>query len=426
MDRIILHIDFDSFFASVEQQLNPKLRGKPIGVTAQNGRTCIIAASREAKKMGVKSVTRVWEAKEICPEIITIPAHFEKYWEITQKFLNICKDYSPYVELFSLDEVFMDITSTQSLFKNKYEIIKLIKQRINNEIGEYITVSVGVSHNKLLAKLASGMNKPNGLFEINPKNLGEVYEKTKLTDFCGIGERIALRLNKIGIYTPLKLKSAPLKLLIKEFKDVEGRFLKQIGLGQDSSGVIPYYMPEETKSVGRNYCLPQNEYDKRIVFQNIYELCEEIAIKLRRLKKSAKTAGIYLGGSKTIHARLTVSEYFDSGKDIFNVSMQILKKNNFILESNDYIRRISIGVSALEDSNNLSLSLFPKDIKKHKLLETIDKINDKFGDHTIRNGFLLYADKLKTVPNGYMADRYEKTKLRKEVPVTTHKQALLP
>src|SRR3989338_7731986 len=94
MNRIIAHIDFDSFFASCEQQFNPILRGKPFGVTATNGRTCIIAASREAKKLGIPSVTRVWEAQKICPSIITVPAHFEKYWEITQKFLNICKDFS--------------------------------------------------------------------------------------------------------------------------------------------------------------------------------------------------------------------------------------------------------------------------------------------------------------------------------------------
>src|SRR3989344_1519868 len=160
MKRIILHIDFDSFFASCEQQFDVSLRGKAIGVTATNGRTCIIAASREAKKFGVKSVTRVWEARKVCPQIQTVPAHFEKYWEITQKFLNICKDYSPYVELFSLDEVFIDVTLTENLFGGRYEVIRKIKGRINDEIGEYITVSVGLYYNKLLAKLASGLNKP--------------------------------------------------------------------------------------------------------------------------------------------------------------------------------------------------------------------------------------------------------------------------
>ncbi len=411
MQKTILHIDFDSYFASCEQQFNPKLRGKPIAVTAQNGRNCIIAASREAKKLGIKSPSIRWEAVQIVPDLIFVSASFEKYWEITQKFLDICKDYSPFVELFSLDEVFIDITQTKDLFGGNLELIKRIKTRIRDEIGEYITVSVGMSYNKLLAKLGSGINKPNGFLEINGNNLDEVYAKCKLTAFCGIGERIAIRLKKLGIHTPLQLRKAPLDLLIREFKDVEGHFLYSLGKGIDESPVVPYYIPDETKSVGRNYCLPQNEYDKKIVFQNVYELCEEVSLKLRRLNKFATTAFIYLSGSKSVHGRKTVSQYFESGKTLFEVILLILKENNFSLEENDYIRRISVGACGLEDSFNTTLSLFEDSQKNHKLLEVIDKINEKHGDHTIRNGFLLYAPKLKTVPNGYMADKYERAKL---------------
>jgi DNA polymerase-4 len=395
--------------------MDPKLRGRPIGVTATNGRTCIIAASREAKKIGVKSVTRVWEAQQICPEIITVPAHFEKYWEITQKFLDICKDYSPFVEMFSLDEVFMDITQTKHLFKGEYKTVDRIRERIRKEIGEYITVSAGLSHNKLLSKLASGMNKPNGFMEINKKNMDDVFSKIKLTDFCGIGERIHIRLNKLGIYTAFDLRRISINTLISEFGNVEANFLKSLSLGIDDSPIISYTESPQTKSVGRNYCLPNNEYNKRLIYQNIYELCEEVSIKLRRLGKKAKTAGIYLGGSKSAHGRKTVSEYFESGGDFFSVCLLILKENGFYLENNDYVRRISVWAGNLEDSKNLSISMFSEDTKKHKLLETVDKINDRFGDHTIRNGFLLYAPNLKTVPNGWGADRFERVKLAESI-----------
>jgi DNA polymerase-4 len=415
MQKVILHIDFDSYFASCEQQFNPKLRGKPIGVTAQNGRTCIIAASREAKKLGVKSPSRTWEAIQKVPTMIFVPASFEKYWQITQKFISICKDFSPYVEVFSLDEVFMDITQTQDLFGGKYELVDKIKKSINNEIGEYITVSVGISYNKLLAKLASGKNKPNGLFEITPQNLDLVYKNTSLTDFCGIGERIAIRLKRIGAYSPFDIRNMSILKLKAEFGNVEANFLQNLSKGIDNSSVVPYTISPLVKTVGRNYCLSQNEYDKRIVFQNLYELCEEIAIKLRRLKMSAKTAGIYLGGNKSINGRKTVSQYFDSGSDIFALCTKILDENKFYLNENDYIRRISVWASGLENSSNISLSLFDVSNKKHKVLETMDKLNNKFGDHTIRNGFLLYADKLTTVPNGYMADKYERTKLAENI-----------
>ena len=411
---LILHIDFDSYFASCEQQFDAKLRGKPIGVTAQNGRTCIIAASREAKKMGVKSPSRTWEALRIVPNMVFVPAHFEKYWEITQKFLDICKDYSPFVELFSLDEVFMDITTTEDLFGGKYSLIEKIKKRIAGEIGEYVTVSVGISHNKLLAKLASGINKPNGLLEITPENIMDIYAKVELTDFCGIGRRIQNRLNRLRIYTPSELHKAPLDVLIKEFKDVEGHFLYNLGNGEDDSMVVPYYFPSETKSVGRSYCLPENTYDQRLILQNVYELCEEISLKLRRLNKKGRTVFMYLGGNRSAHGRKTIADYIDSTAEIFKLCQSLYEtwewnRTNDIEQK--MVRQISISVGNLKDAKDLTLSLFDGEDKKNKVSKTVDMLNEKFGDHTIRNGFLLYAPNLKTVPNGFMADKWERLKL---------------
>lgn len=424
LGRRILHIDFDSYFASCEQQFNPLLRGKPIGVTAKNGRTCIIAASRQAKKLGVKSPSRTFEALKIAPDMVFVPAHFERYWEITQKFINICKDFSPYVELFSLDEVFMDVTQTQGLFGGKYQLIEKIRESIRTEIGEYITVSVGVSYNKLLAKLASRLAKSNacsltfersdggrGIFEITSKTLDEVYKTTKLTDICGIGEKIALRLNKIGVYKLLELRSVPLHILKMEFGNAESEFLKNVSYGIDNSEITPYTVAPIVKSVGRSYCLPQNEYDKRIILQNLYELCEEVSIKLRRLDKKARTVGFYLSGSLKIQKRKTYSSYFDTGQEIYMHCFDLIKDEDL---SNNYIRQMSIWVAGLNEKNNLQMSLFDTS-KKENLIKVVDKINNKFGNHTIRNGFLLYADKLTTVPNGYMADKYERTKLSNSI-----------
>ena len=415
MSRIIFHIDFDSFFASCEQQFDPALRGKPIGVTATNGRNCVIAASREAKKLGVKSPSSVWEARSIISDFIAVPANFDKYWEISKTFINIAKDYSPFVEVFSLDEVFMDVSKTAHLFGGVEMLISRIKKRLAQEVGEYITVSVGISHNKLLAKLASGLKKPNGIMEITQKNLDFVYASAELADICGIGNRIALRLNALGIYTLLELRRTPLQTLIGEFGNIEGNFLKNVGWGLDTARVKPYTQGEDVKSVGRNYCLAQNEYNQKIVLQNIYELCEELGIKLRRLKKKARHVGIFLRGSKNIGVQKTYSNYFDSGKDIFYALLSLINKDDSytlsFMNSSDYIRQIGIYVSFLEDSSHLPFSLFEKDVKKERLLKTVDSINARFGDHTLRNSFLLYAQKLTTRPNGFMADRYERNLL---------------
>lgn len=408
MQKIILHIDFDSFFASCEQQFDPLLRNKPLGVTATNGRTCIIASSREAKRLGIKTGSRTYESLRICPDLKLIPANFVKYLDVSKRFLKICQNFSPEVELFSIDEVFMDVTLTNHLFGGPYKMIEKIKKEIKDKIGEYITVSVGISHNKLLAKLASGMKKPNGMFEITKNNLESVYAGAELTDVCGIGDRIKLRLNKIGIHTLLELRDCNFKILIKEFGLAEAGFLHQVGLGLSTDILNSYTKAPSVKSVGRNYCLPKNTYDKKIILQNIYELCEEVGIKLRRLNKKARTVGYYFGGDITLHQRKTYSKYFDTGKEMFDLITNLVDLNKFI-----YVRQIGITASGLEDAINAPLSLFDSP-KKNKLTSVIDEINEKFGDHTIRNGFLLNADKLTTVPNGYMADKFERTKLAQE------------
>ncbi len=409
MEIIILHIDFDSFFASVEQQNNPALRNKPLGVTATNGRTCIIASSREAKRLGIKTGSRTYEAFELCPTLNLVSANFVKYFEISKKFLKICQNFSPEVELFSIDEVFIDVTLTNHLFGGIYKMVSTIKQKIKEQFGEYITVSIGISHNKLLAKLASGINKPDGMFEITKNNLDTVYAKSKLTDVCGIGERIKLRLNKIGIYSLLELRAADLSLLISEFGNCEGHFLKNIGLGIDFDSFNSFAVAPDVKSVGRNYCLPKNEYNKTVILQNIFELCEEVGIKLRRLNKKARTVGFSLRGNYNINGRKTYQNYFDTGKEIFDLCISLTPEGCRL----NYVRQISVWVGNLEDSINTPLSLFDS-ARKNSLQKTIDEINERFGDHTIRNGFLLYSDKLTTVPNGYMADKYERTKLALE------------
>ena len=139
--------------------------------------------------------------------------------------------------------------------------------------------------------------------------------------------------------------------------------------------------------------------------QNLFELCEEVGIKLRRLSKKARTVGFYLSGDMSFHGRKTYKEYFDTGSEMFGHLINLADVNKM-----KYVRRIGIWASGLEDRENVQQSLFDS-AKKNSLQETIDEINDRFGDHTIRNGFLLYADKLTTVPNGYMADRFERSKI---------------
>ncbi len=411
MVKTILHIDFDSFFASVEQQDHPSLRGVPVGVTAAHSRTAIIAASKEAKKMGIRGGSAYFEAKKICPTIITTPANFTRYFEISKKFIQICRLYSPYLEVFSIDELFLDITQTQGLFGGTDSLITRLKNHIRTEMGPIITVSIGISHNKLLAKLASGLEKPNGITRITPDNVDKVYKDIGITDICGIGSRIAKRLEILGVRKLLHLRAIPLSSLVAEFGAHEANFLHNIAYAKDETEVVSFGKGVETKSVGRNYCLPKNESNNRIILQTIFELLEEVGIKLRRLGKKSRSIGVFLRGDSFYNRHKTMDFYTDSGKEMFDV----LLSSGLLPSLNDmsYIRQISVWAGFLKDSTTLSGSLFDISAKKEGLTRVVDRLNEKFGDHTIRNGFLLYSKKLTTVPNGFLADRVERNELAK-------------
>lgn len=410
MPKIILHIDFDSFFASVEQQNNSEFRGKPLGVTATNGRTAIIAASREAKAKGVKSPSRTFDALRICPDIQFTGAHFREYFEISKKFIAICTRFSPYVEVFSMDELFLDITQTAKLFGGVRNVVNLIKASIAKEIGEYITVSVGISYNRSLAKLASGMRKPNGVFEITRESLDAVYKEAELQDICGIGPRIEKRLHSMGVYHLLQLRHVTLSQLEAEFGPVEARFLHGVAFGEDDTPVKHFGDAPEAKSVGRNYALARNEYNQRLILQNVFELCEEVSIKLRRLNKKAKCIGLSLRGVASMSGNKRLPVYSDSGKDLFSACFSLYKQWQWDKLQNPMVRQISVWASHLSIYAATPMSLFDNP-KQEKLQTTIDMINEKFGDHTIRNGFLLYSPKLTTVPNGFGADRLDRKEL---------------
>lgn len=408
MTRTILHIDFDSFFASCEQHFNPNLRGKPIGVTAENGRTCIIAASKEAKKFGVKTGTRTWEATQMCPDIQFVKADFDRYLHITKKFIDIASYYSPVVEVFSMDEVFIDMTPTLHLFKNDIHFLaNHFKERIKNEIGEAITVSIGVSYNKLLAKLASGLNKPDGLMLIDKDNLETVYKNTEFTDICGIGERLKRRLHKLGVYTLLGLRNYPPRLLKKEFGKVCSQNLLNYAWAVDHSPVHSFLEEEDNvKSVGRNYCLPQNEYDPKKVLGILSELSEEVGRRLRIIQKKGRTIHLYLGGTLNFGGGKTTSAYTNTGKDIFSLIKLLLRQWKWeeLPYEQRMVRQIHISISGLVDERFTTPGLFD-DPREDIINKTIDKVNQRFGSHTIRHGYTLEAPKLRTRPNGFFGDR---------------------
>lgn len=358
--------------------------------------------------MGVKGGSSYWQAKKVCPQLIASPAHFTRYFAISKEFVKICRLYSPFLEVFSIDELFLDITQTAKLFGGTDNLIRRLKTHIQQKMGDIITVSVGVSHNKLLAKMASGMDKPNGITSITPENIDSIYAKAALTDVCGIGFRIERRLHMLGVRTLLDLRALPHSALVAEFGPHEAEFLQSVAQGNDNTPLVSFGKSVETKSVGRNYCLPRNEYNKRVILQTVFELLEEVGIKLRRLGKKSRSIGVWLRGDVSLGGHKTTDFYVNSGKEMFDILTQsgLLDEMKHV----SYVRQVSVWAGYLQNEGELTRSLFTT-TKQEKLQQVIDNVNTIFGDHTIRNGFLLYSDKLTTVPNGFLADRINRQEL---------------
>ncbi|MBI2040403.1 DNA polymerase IV [Candidatus Microgenomates bacterium] len=450
MNKIIFHIDFNSYFASVEQQANPRLRGKPIGVTGGDrmDRTVLGAASIEAKKFGVKTGMQIWQAKKLCPDIILVRGDSDKYLECTKRFLNILKGYSPTLEVFSIDEVFLELpppviakprngcgnldsfkkdSHVASLLGMTKEIAQDIKSRIKVEIGEYITCSIGISYNKLMAKLARSLQKneagyrTDGLVVIPDQETAiKVLDQAELDEICGIGSRIKGRLNNMGIFNFSQLRKVPLEALLASFKSY-GQVLYNMARGVDNSEVVPFYEKEEVKSVGHRHTINHDTDDPTEIRQILLKLTEMIARRLRSKKLIGKTVSCWYreafrmhtpGVQSQFHSWSGNSEFSDDGMqvtifptqdglEIFKTAWGIFGK----IWNGKKIRMIGASISNLKPINTQGLSLLPEVTKQETVLRAIDTINDKYGEFTLQRGILLGSQHMQRKHNPYLADR---------------------
>ncbi|OGE64279.1 hypothetical protein A3I48_00840 [Candidatus Daviesbacteria bacterium RIFCSPLOWO2_02_FULL_36_7] len=402
--RTVLHIDFNSYFATVEQQANPRLRGKPVGVTGGDRvkRTVLGAASVEAKRFGVKTGMQIWEAKKLCPQIILVSGDSDKYLETTKRFLSILKDYTPFVEAFSIDECFVElrIDNGQLKIKKAIEIAQEIKTRIKQEIGEWITCSIGISYNKLMAKLAGSLKKPDGLVVIPDQQTAiENLDKIALDEICGLGPRTKKKLNNIGISDFNSLRKAPLEALLASFKSY-GQILYNMARGIDHSPLVPFYNKEEVKSVGHRHTINHDTNNLTEIKQLFLKLSEMVARRLRNKNLVGKTIHCWYRKSfnPTSHIRCgnvfvgdgmqTTTNYTNNGLEIFKAVWKIFHQIWF--EEN--IRMIGISISNLKPTTPQNLSLLPETGKQEIILKAIDKINDKYGEFTLQRGTMILLD----------------------------------
>jgi DNA polymerase IV len=393
--RTILHLDMNSYFATAEQQANPLLRGRPVGVVKAEGRGCVIAASMEAKKFGVKTGMTVWEARKLCPMIIFVPSDMDKYESLTGRLIKIVKRYSPAVEVFSIDEMFADMTESQLIFSGGvWEMAMEIKWQIKKELGEWMKCSIGIAFNKVTAKLASEMDKPDGLTFLTPENCIEKTNRVVVGEVCGIGRARTRWLQERGAYT---LEQARQLELPEELADL-------IWL-RDEAKLTTEEDLQPAKSVSRTYTGYRELQKESEVARLVRNLIEEATGKLREMGRRGRTVCLALSSDEGLSfwARRTVKSPIDDGQIVF----ELLWKEYLVCPLPG-VRFAGVGISNLTEDNQLLI--WPQ---KDELLKAVDRVNYKFGLFTLYPARLLGGELIRPEITGFFGDKWYRLKERK-------------
>jgi len=400
MNSIVLHLDVNSYYASLEQQAYPQLRGKPVGVAGKGRgeRTVVVGASIEAKRLGVKGAMSTWEAKRICPQIIIIPANYDRYIFVSKRIFSALERFSPKIEVFSIDEAFVELPNRAN-WDDAVMIAKQMKQLIRTQIGEWVTCSIGISYGRTLAKLASELKKPDGLTVIRPEDFTQMAAHTPVEQLCGVGWRIRPRLNQAGIYTIAELGAAPKALLKEMFGEHTGSWLNRIGNGQDDNQIRSFRDLPQEKSVGHSYTVPRDLTSLEDVKRVALLLCERVGTRLRRKNLIARTVSVYVRfGDKTGWGeQQTQGDYSMDGLSIFEVVCNLLDTIPYPKP----IRLIAVSVSELAKQTQTTQPLFPERQRLERLTRSVDRLNTRYGEFTVHRGSLAeLKERIFKLPDG--------------------------
>ncbi|OGW51343.1 MAG: DNA polymerase IV [Nitrospirae bacterium GWC2_57_9] len=380
----ILHIDMNAFFASVEQRADPTLREKPIAVAGSKTRGVVLSPSYEARAYGVKTGMTYGEAKKACPHIIMVAADSAKYSAACEQLLGIWQEFTPLVELFSIDEAFLDVTGCEALFGDPVRMALLIKERIWEAMK--LTCSIGIGPNKLLAKLGSDMQKPDGLVLISSADVAGVLEDLPVQQLCGIGPSLTKSLAAMGIGTCGELARAPLRQLTSRF-GILGERLRDMGRGIDD-GVVTTQQEqadEMSRSMGHSMTLDEDCANVEEIERHILQLAEKVARRLRRGLYSGRTVTLTLryADFHTFSRQRRLQRAVNHGLDIHAAAVGILHE----IPLAQAVRLVGVSVSSLE-RNVAQMPLFPHERRKAFVADAMDEINDRYGSFTVTWGTL--------------------------------------
>jgi DNA polymerase-4 len=377
MGKIMVCVDMDAFFASVEQKDNPALRGKPIAVTGAGERTVVTTSSYEARSFGVKTGMTVYEAKRLCPQIILVTGNHRRYAEICTMLEEICFRFTPDLEIYSIDEVFLDITGSHALFGGPEKLARTLKTTVNQELG--ITCTVGMGPNVLVAKLASDLAKPDGFLWISEDKVESVFKDLPVKKLWGIGSHTEEKLKSLHIITCGHLAKAPLSLLKKKF-GVMGERLIEMGKGVLNR---PLELDaKDPKSIGHSITLPKDIWKRKELASCILRLSEKVGRRARRFEFMGKrvTLTVRYDDFKTFTKQITLTDPTNDTSEIYQSALSILDS----IDLQRSVRLLGVSISQLgKEGGQMSLFDQKNTAKKTLRNKAMDAVNDKFGENTV-------------------------------------------
>lgn len=381
--RIIIHVDMDAFFASVEQLLHPEWRGKPVIVGADpqggKGRGVVSAASYEARRFGVHSAMPISRAYKLCPNGIFVHPHGRVYHDYSRRIFEILHSFTPLIEPLSIDEAFMDVTGSLHLYKDVEAIGRKIKSEIRSRTG--LVASVGIAPTKSVAKIASDFEKPDGLTIVPPDKVQEFLDPLPVTRLWGVGQKIFDVLKKMGIQTVRQLRQYPKNVLEQKFGKM-GNHLYRMATGQDERSV---HTEETVKSVSNEVTFQRDQSDLETVRSAVFALSEKVGGRLRRAGIRGKTLHLKIRfqNFRTYTRSHTMLNPTNLTEEIFREAVNLLAEFDPLEQP---VRLVGVGVSGLCADQQGQLSIWDvQNEKKAKLEKVMDKIQDKYGKQVIRH-----------------------------------------
>lgn len=391
MERTILHADLDAYYASVECLYNPEIRNKPVAVCGDPERRhgIILAKNYIAKGFGVKAGQALWEAKQLCPDIVFVGAHYDKYLAISAQVRELYSDYSDQVECYGLDENWVDTTGSGRLGTGE-QIAKEIQERVLAEIG--LSVSIGVSFNKVIAKLGSDLNKPHGIAVITPENFKNVVFPLPVGDLLYVGRATQRKMRNYGINTIGALAECDGGWMERRFGKI-GFMLWNFANGRDYSPVSESDAKPIVKSIGNSTTAPRDLVSHEDVKITLYALAESVSERLRDLALRCTTVQVSIrDNSLSGYERQMKLPYPTCATlDIFHATYQLTKSNHLDREKPP-IRSIGVRGCGLVRESFTQLSLYSSiaQTQKQEQLDTaLDGIRRRFGHFSVQRGFML-------------------------------------